>query len=402
MPIFNYRAKNSQGQDVSGTVEASTRETAIELLLEKELIVLEVVDPIKGEITLDNIPFLNRIKVKDVVILSRQLSVMISAQMPVVQSLHILKDQTSNFKLKKIVQDISDEVDGGSQLSVAMSKYPKVFDDFFVSMIKTGETTGRLDKVLNYLADQKERDYQLRSKIKSMTIYPVFVFSMLVIVGAIVMIFIVPNLINVIMESGGELPWTTKMLIAVSNLFVNWWWLMVLVVVGGAIGFKGYTASEEGHRQWDTFKLRVPLLGKLFQRIYLVRFGRSLATLSDGGVPLPYALEVVAGVVGNLAYADLILQTKKEVEDGNSLAGVFLASDVVPPMMSQSLAVGEKSGKLGEVLSKVSDFYAQEVENMMSDLITLIEPAVIVLLGVGVAIMVAAVILPMYNLSASI
>jgi len=402
MPIFNYRAKNSQGKDITGTVDASTREAAVELLLDRELIILEVTAPPKGEIELANLPFFGRIKPKDVVILSRQLAVMISAQMPVVQSLNILKEQTTNAKLKAIVQDIADEVEGGAQLSASMAKYPKVFDDFFVSMVKTGETTGRLDKVLDYLADQKERDYQLRSKIKSMTIYPVFVFSMLVIVGVIVMIFIVPQLIAVILESGGELPWTTKLLIATSGLFVHWWWLMLLIVVGAVIGFKVYTSNEAGHKKWDEIKLRAPLLGKLYQRIYLVRFGRSLATLSDGGVPLPYALEVVSGVVGNLAYADLILETKKEVEDGNPLADVFLASEIVPPMMSQSLAVGEKSGKLGEVLGKVSDFYAKEVETMMSDLITLIEPAVIVLLGVGVAIMVAAVILPMYNLSASI
>ncbi len=402
MSIYNYRAKNSQGQDINGTIDASTREAAVEILLARELVLLEVTERPKDEIELADLPFLHHITAKDVVMLSRQLSVMISAQIPVVQSLHILKEQTANPKLKKVVQDIADEVDGGGQLSAAMAKYPKVFDDFFVSMIKTGETTGRLDQVLNYLADQKERDYELRAKIKSMTIYPVFVFSMLVIVGIIVMIFIVPKLIDVILEAGGELPWTTRLLIGTSNLFVHWWWLLLGIIIAAVVAQRLYVATDDGRDQWDLLKLRAPLLGKLYQRIHLVRFARSLATLSDGGVPLPYALEVVAGVVGNQVYSDLILRTKKEVEDGNSLAGVFLDSPVVPPMLSQSLAVGEKSGKLGEVLGKVADFYAKEVETMMSDLITLIEPAVIVLLGIGVAIMVAAVILPMYNLAAVI
>lgn len=397
MPLFEYKAKNKNGQNVRGLVDAVDKESAAEILDDRELVLLSIDK--KQQSLFKNIEIFDRVKTKDIVIFSRQLAVMISATVPIVKSLRVLTKQVSNPRLKKIISDIADDVDGGTQLSSALAKHDNVFDDFFISMIKTGETTGRLDKVLIYLADQKEKNYELRSKIRGMMIYPVFVLVMLIAVGFIVMIFVIPKLIDVITETGGELPMSTKILIGTSNFLVNWWWLVIAIGAGLFFLQRIYVKTEEGKKQWDMLKLRAPIFGKLFQRIYLQRFCQSLSTLSDGGVPLPYALEVISEVVGNGVYKELILETKKEVEDGNPIANVFLASDVVPEMVSQTLSIGEQSGKLSEILSKVSDFYSKEIEAILSDIVSLIEPVIIVIMGIGVALMVSAVILPMYNMA---
>ncbi|MFA7662343.1 MAG: type II secretion system F family protein [Patescibacteria group bacterium] len=397
MPLFEYKAKNSRGQNVSGLVESNDQESAAEILTDRELILISIEEKKKN--IFEGLKFFGRIKTKDVVIFSRQLAVMISATIPIVKSLQVLTKQITNPRFKKIISDIADDVDGGSQLSSALAKHDDVFDDFFISMIKTGETTGRLDKVLVYLADQKEKSYELNSKVKGMLIYPVFVFFMLIAVGVIVMVFVVPKLINVITESGGELPFSTRLLIGTSNFLVNWWWILLIISIGLVFLYKVYTKTKDGKHHLDYLKLKVPIFGPLFQRIYLVRFSQSLATLSDGGVPLPYALEVISEVVGNEVYKDLILETKKDVEDGNPIAGVFLESDVVPDMISQTLSIGEQSGKLSEILSKVSDFYSKEIESILENIVALIEPVVIIIMGVAVAMMVSAVILPMYSMS---
>ena len=397
MPLFQYKAKNTTGQNISGLIESADQESAVETLEDRDLILLSVVE--KKQSFLDELKIFNRVTAKDIVIFSRQLSVMISATIPIVKALEVLGKQVSNPRLKKIVKDIADDVDGGAQFSAALAKHDDVFDDFFISMIKTGETTGRLDKVLVYLADQKEKNYELTSKVRGMMIYPVFVFFMLITVGVVVMIFVIPKLIDVITESGGELPFSTRALIWTSNFMVNWWWIIAIAVIGLVFLQRVYVKTKEGRYYWDYMKLKAPIFGKLFQRIHLVRFAQSLATLSDGGVPLPYALEVISEVVGNEVYRELILETKRDVEDGNPIAGVFLQSEVVPDMISQTLSIGEQSGKLSEILAKVADFYSKEIESILSDIVALIEPVVIVIMGIGVAMMVAAVILPMYNMA---
>ena len=268
-------------------------------------------------------------------------------------------------------------------------------------MVKTGETTGQLDSALAYLADQKERDYELKSKIKGMTVYPIFVITALIIVGIIAMVFVLPNLLEVVKETKAELPLATKILIWTSDTLVHWGWVLLLIIIALIIFLVYYNKTKEGKYRLDLFKLKMPILGGLFQRIYLVRVTRSMATLVDGGVPLVYALAVISEVVGNEVYRNLLLRAKKRVEDGHLLSDVFLESKVVPAMLSQTIYIGEESGRLSEVLKKISAFYSREIERTLNTLISLMEPIVIVILGIGVGVMVAAIILPMYNLASS-
>lgn len=385
---------------MQGSVDAPSENVASSILVDRGLIILSLEEKRERGLKL-SFNFLNRIKTKDVVIFSRQLAVMASASVPIVQALKILINQTANPRLKVVISEVADEVDGGAKLSKAMGKYRDIFSDFYIAMIRSGETSGKLDEVLNYLADQQEKDYDLTSKIKGAMIYPIFILSGLVVVGIVMMVFVVPKLTAIITESGAQLPFATKVLIFVSDAMRNYWYILIALFVG-IVGGGGYFIKRgAGKILLDKFKLKVPIFGKLWQRIYLVRMTRSLSTLIVGGVPLTAALEVVADVVGNSLYEDIIRRTIKEVEDGNSMATLFLKSPEVPAMVSQMMSVGEQTGRLEHILSKITDFYDREIENLVTNMVSLIEPLIMVLMGVGVGIMVAAIILPMYQLASS-
>lgn len=344
---------------------------------------------------------LDRVKTKDLVVMSRQLSVLVSANVSLVESLRILVDQTENMRLKMIISELGDNVDEGARLSDALAKHPKIFGDFYINVIRAGETSGKLDDSLNYLADELEKDYDMMSKIKGAMIYPAFVVCGMIVVGIIMMIFVVPKLTDVITQAGGELPMSTKILIGTSDFMVGYWYLLIIALVAAAVGFRFLLAVPAVRQVFDLLLLRLPIFGQLFQKIYLVRFVRSLETLIAGGVNIAKALEISGRVISNSVYQNLILETKKQVEDGESIALVFEQSTEIPPMVSQMMKIGEKTGRLDEILNKVSNFYTREINNTIANLMSLMEPIIMVVMGVGVGIMVAAIILPMYNMASS-
>ncbi len=396
MSIYKYKAIDGEKRTVSGLVEAGSIDGAAEVLQEKGFVILNLK---KEAVEHKYYGILNRIKAKDLVVFSRQFAIMVSANVTIVQALKILVDQTANLKLKVIISEIAYEVDGGLKLSDAMAKRSNVFSDFFTSVIRSGETSGRLDDALNYLADEMEKDYDMMHKIKGALIYPAFVFFGLSAVGMIMMIFVIPKLTSVLAESGAELPLATKILINTSNFLSRFWIMLLLVFIALLIALYFLIKKPAGRKILDTLILRLPIFGKLFQRIYLVRFSRSLNTLIVGGVALTEGLKIAANVVNNNVYKDLILKTVKEVEDGNSISSVFIKSRQVPKMVSQMMSIGEKTGKLDLVLEKVTDFYTREITNIIANLMTLMEPIIMIIMGIAVGIMVAAVILPMYNLA---
>jgi type IV pilus assembly protein PilC len=401
MPFFEYQAKNYEGVNVNGTIEAASETTALDILADKKLFLLSIKPKKEKGDFFAKISFLNRVGPKDLVLLSRQLSVMKSANLPLVQALRILEKQTVNAKLKVAISEIADEVDGGARLSQAMANFPNIFSNFFVSVIKSGETSGRLDDVLNYLADQQEKDYDLMSKIKGAMIYPAFIVGGLVVVGFVMMIFVVPKLTDVLKETGGELPATTKMLIATSSIFANYWYLIIIAMAGLIFGLRFYTKTKHGSLVFDIIKIKLPIFGKLFQKIYLVRFTRSMSTLLAGGVTLVESLKVTGEIVGNEVYRNLIETTVREVEDGNPVSAQFMQSKEVPIMISHMMNIGEQTGHLDSVLERLTSFYSREIDNMVVNLVGLIEPLIMVVLGLAVGVMVAAIIMPMYNMASS-
>jgi len=386
---------------MTGTVVAPTEMVAYGILKDKNFIVINLKESRKISLKFSFAAF-KKVKPKEVVIFGRQLSVMISAGVPIVKALKVLAHQTTNDTFKAVISDIADEIDGGAKLSMSLSRYPHVFSNFFVHMIRSAETTGKLDEILNYLADQMEKDYDLRAKVRGAMIYPAFIVVGIIVVGAAMMIFVVPQLMSVLLQGNAKLPFTTQIMIWFSNFLRGYWWLIVFVAGLIYLGLRFLIRTKGGRRVVDLLKLKIPVFGPIFQKTYLTRFAQSLSTLIVSGVPLTRSLEIVADVIGNVIYKELTMETIKEVETGNSITTVFVKSKEVPLMLSQMMSVGEQSGRLDQILDKLAGFYGRELENMMKNLVNLIEPMIMVLLGIAVGFLVSAIILPIYNLSSAI
>ncbi|HTW96875.1 MAG TPA: type II secretion system F family protein [Candidatus Methylomirabilis sp.] len=398
MPVYRYNAKNAAGKKVSGLINAFNRQAAIERLEEINLAIVSLKDKTDSwDLKLTTL--LQPVRAKDLVIFSRQFSVMISANLALVQSLRIVSEQTENITLKMVVSEVAYEVDSGSTLSAALGKRPKIFSPFYTNVVRSGETSGRLDEVLNYLADEMEKDYDMDAKIKGAMIYPAFVFSGLIVVGVLMMVLVVPKLTEIMAESGAALPLSTRIVVGISNFLINFWWMAVIILIVAAVLLRIFLNTDRGKRALDLIKLRLPVFGNLFQLIYMVRFTRSMDTLLVGGVTVSKSLEVVSGIVGNSVYQDLIEESRRAVDEGDSMAKVFFAHEIIPRMVPQMIVVGEKTGKLDLVFKKVSEFYGREIQNILANLVALLEPSIMVIMGGAVGIMVAAVIMPMYNLA---
>jgi len=399
MPIFKYKVKrNSNGRTKSGLLVGMNETEAANRLRKLDFSLISIIDASDSLETKLNL-LINPISVKDIVIFSRQFAVMISANMPVVESLIILIDQTNNISLKNLIAEIAFDVDSGALLSDAFAQHPKIFSEFFVNIIKSGETSGKLDEVLEYLADEMEKSYDMASKIKGAMIYPAFILVGLTGVGVVLMVYVIPNLTSVMVESGMKLPLSTRIVIAVSDFMRDYLILIALVLTGAVMALRYYFKTTIGRYQLDSFKLKMPIFGKLFKYIYLMRFTRSLSTLLKGGVSITRSLEITANVVGNVIYRDLILETLESINDGNPFSTVMEASSDVPKMVPQMISIGERTGRMDTVLDKITDFYTRESNAMLANLSTLMEPIIMVLMGLGVGVVVAAVLMPMYNMA---
>lgn len=401
MPRYDYRARDAAGAALQGAIEADNLDIATDTLKDKGLFVLSIEEHQEKVLFETELPFFNNIPIKDIVIFSRQFSVLMGAKVPIVQALKTVAKQTQNKKLQRITADVANEVESGTSLSMAMSKHPKAFSSFFVNMIRSGETTGRLEDVMNYLADQMERDYDLMTQIKGAMIYPIFIMIGLVIVGFVMMTFVVPKLTAVLSESGAALPWTTRLLIGTSKFFQSYAIQIVVGTVLAIAAFRWWTNTPGGRALWDRAKLKIPVFGDLLEKIYIVRMTRSMSTLLSGGVDIPASIEICADIVGNDYYRQQLLETKKEVSDGNSITTVFFREKSVPSMIPQMMSVGEETGRLGEVLERLTGFYSRELQNSVTNLVSAIEPLIMLVMGLAVGIMVAAIILPMYNLASN-
>lgn len=336
---------------------------------------------------------------REVVFFARELSTMISSNVPIVRSLRILAKQINHKSFRYIINHIADGVDSGSKLSVALAQFPGAFDNFFVYMVRAGETTGRLDEVLTYLANQKEKDYELNGKIISALIYPSIIFIGMVGVFVLMMVRVIPNMLSLVQQTGAHLPWTTRALIGFSHFFTAAWPFVLGVLILGVVGLLLSRRNPASRLLLDQFRLRLPLFGPLYQKIYMVRFSRSLSNLLQSGVPINKSLEIVADIVSNSMYKKIILNASTDVEAGRTMSSSLSASPLVPQMVVQMIGVGEETGRIDVLLSKVSDFYAKEVERTTTNLVTFIEPVVIITLGIGVLILVSGVLLPIYDIA---
>lgn len=398
---FDYEAKTKQGQLQSGVIEASTREAAIDILQRHDLIILKLQAETEAPMLGKNIRFFEKVKNKDMVVFSRQLSTLFGARVPLVESLQILAGQTTSQHFQGIILDLAKELQGGMALSQAMSKYPKVFSSFYVSMIKSGEVSGKLEEIFDYLAESMERQYTLTSKVFNALIYPAIVLIVFILIIIGMFVFVLPKLKAIIAESGQELPLATQAVFGISDFMINYglWILPVVLVLAIWLG-RYIFSTDEGRLFFDKLKLKLPVFGILFQKIALARFSDSLSTLVAGGLPIVQAIEITSDVVNNLAYKGILLKTADQVKNGFTISSILkMYPDVVPPMVSQMLFVGEETGKLEGILKRIAKFYSEETSRALDTLVTLIEPLMVVFLSGFVFILIAAVLIPFYNIA---
>lgn len=397
--LFNYRARDEKGVVKKGSVEASSEVQASEVLHRNGLVVLKL-EPEEIGFNLENyIPFLNRVSGKELVIFSRQLSTLINAKVPIVQALQILQEQVSSRKLKGVLEEMINDIEGGKSLSESIVKFPQIFSNLYLNMVRSGEVSGKLDESLLYLADQEEKNYELSSKIRGALTYPIFIVSAIFVVGALMFVFVLPQMIGVLKEAGAALPPTTKVLIFLTEAVQHYGILLVILLVALAVGIRFYLRSEGGRLVWDAVKVKLPVFGKLLKNIYMDRLARNLGTLVGGGIPIVQALHTVADIVGNQIYRQIILDAADEVETGKSIASVFAERREIPKIVTQMIKIGEETGALHDILGKLASFYDKEVEKMLATLTTLLEPLIMIVLGLAVAVMVAGILLPIYNLA---
>lgn len=397
---FAYQARDDTGRLRTGTVEANSETVAFDVLRQHGLIVIKIL-PYSQVSIFERITIFERVPLKDVVLFSRQLATLINAKVPIVQALHILESQASSSKLKTTLVEIAAKVESGQSVSSAMAQYPKIFSELYVNLLRSGELAGTMDESLNYLAIQLEKDYDLRSKVIGALTYPLFILGALFVVGFLMFIYVLPPLVSVLAESNVELPFTTKILIGSTNFMQAYWWLVSTLLVGSFLGLIFYVRTAGGRYVLDSFKIKAPIIGPLFQKIYMARFARNLSTLIAGGIPIVKALDSVADIVNNAVYRDIILDASTQVRNGKSIASALTTGTEFPPIVAQMTQIGETTGRLQEILDKLANFYEKEVDGVLKILTTLLEPIIMLLLGLAVAVMVAGILLPIYNLASS-
>ncbi|OHA65915.1 MAG: hypothetical protein A3D64_02640 [Candidatus Wildermuthbacteria bacterium RIFCSPHIGHO2_02_FULL_49_9] len=397
---FNYQARDKKGKTQSGVIEASSNEAALQLLAGHNLFVTFLEAAEARPFFEKNIAFFERTSIKDVVLFSRQLAVMFVSRVPLVEALQTLASQTRSRSFREKILRLSEQVEGGTPLSGALAKYPEAFSPFYINMVKSGEASGTLSSVLEYLAEHMEREYHLMSKIHSALVYPAFVVTLAIVVLSLLMFFVIPNLSRVLEETGAELPVITQIVLNTAGFVRGFWWLFLVFGTGAVFLFLRWKKTPEGTKMVDRVYLKVPLLGSFLRMVYLSRFAENLSTLVAGGLPIVQALDITSQIVGNTVYARIVEEAKEEVQKGNQISSVLQKyPSEFPPLFSQMVFVGEKSGTVEKTLSNIVSFYEKEVERTVEAFLSILEPALIVFLGVVVGGLLASVLLPLYQLS---
>jgi type IV pilus assembly protein PilC len=395
MPTFEWKGTARNGQATGGVQVADSKDAVIAMMRRQQIVVTAVKEKGK-EIALPK--FGGGVSPQAIAIFTRQFSVMIDAGLPLVQCLEILGNQQDNKTFKRVLIQIRQDVESGSNLADSMRKHPKVFNDLYTNMVAAGEAGGILDTILQRLATYIEKAVKLNSQVKSAMIYPVAVISIAICVVAVILWKVIPVFASLFESLGAELPLPTRVVIALSNFIADFWWLIGILLIATWISLKKYHQTYKGKRVLDGMLLKVPVLGILLRKIAVARFCRTLATLTASGVPILDGLQITARTAGNSVVEDAIMATRKSVEEGKTISEPLGDTEVFPPMVVQMIAVGEQTGALDTMLSKIADFYEEEVDTAVAGLMKLLEPILIAFLGVCIGGIVIAMYMPMFSL----
>jgi type IV pilus assembly protein PilC len=400
--LFTYRALDRDGHEREGTVEALSMDVAVATLQRRTLIVSSIQPSVQKSLLTKEFGIFKHVSNKDVVILSRQIATLFEAQVSALRVFRLLAAEVDNKYLAEILTQVADDLQGGSPISKAMERHPKVFTTFYSNMVHSGEESGKLSETFGYLADYLDRTYEVQSKAQNALIYPAFVIGVFVIVMALMLTMVIPRISAILTESGQEIPLYTKIVIGVSNFLVDYgFFILIALVVAGVFAFRSLE-TPAGRLFFDSFKLDIPYLGDLYQKLYLSRIADNFATMLMSGVPVVEAIEITASVVGSFTYERILREVGEAVKAGASISDALSSHDEIPGIMSAMVKVGEETGELGNILTTLAKFYRREVTTAVDTLVGLIEPLMIVLLGLGVGTLLASVLIPIYNLAGSI
>lgn len=400
--LFTYHAIDQDGHERDGTIEAPSQEIAVSALQRRNLIISAIKSTESHSVLEINIPFFNRVTNKEVVILSRQIATLFEAQVSALRVFRLLAAEVDNKQLAEVLTTVGDDLQGGSPISRALARHQKVFSVFYVNMVHAGEESGKLSETFNYLADYLDRSYDLVSKAENALIYPAFVICVFFGVMALMLTLVIPKISAVLLDSGQEIPIYTKIVIGFSDFLVQYGIFVIILLIALGIYVWQLGKTEKGKLVLDSLKLGVPYLGDLYQKLYLSRIADNFSTMLLSGVSVVEAMDITASVVGNAAYAAILADVAKSVKGGSSISDALGQHGEIPGIMVAMTKVGEETGELGKILTTLAKFYNREVNNAVDTLVGLIEPIMIVLLGLGVGTLLAAVLLPIYNLAGAI
>ncbi len=397
MPIFKYKAKNDQGETLTGKVEAKSKSQAATALMNRNLLVIDIKPLAEGSLTYFQSKFFG-VKQDDLVNFTRQLATMINAGLPLATALSILQEQ-SKPAMAAIVTKVAKDIESGKSFAAALQEHPDVFSRVYIQLVKAGETGGVLDNVLERLAITLEKQKDFRAKTKSAMIYPAIVMIAMVAVGFIMMVFVMPQMTAMYEDFDAELPFTTRMLILVSDFMSEFWYAFIIAAVLGVLGLRTWSKTEKGEKAIDQFILNLPVIGILKKKLVLTEFARTLALLITAGVSLLEALDIVGNALASISFREVIHEAKNDVEKGLSLSQALEVHEIFPPILPQMVSVGEETGRMDEILEKLSEYYEKESEYAVKNLTSMMEPLIMIVLGIGVGFMVISIIMPIYNLT---
>jgi len=399
--LFNYEAIDGHGQNLKGSIDAISVDVAISSLQQRGFVISSILPVVSGSMMEKKFSFFGGIKNKDIVLLSRQMATLFQAQVSALRIFRLLAGESEKQVLKETLLAVADDLQGGSSISDALAKHPKAFSNFYVNMVKAGEEAGKLDDTFGYLADYLERSYEVVSKARNAMIYPAFVMTAFVGVMVLMMVIVIPNLSATLIDSGQQIPIYTQVVIGTSNFFVHYGIFLLVALIVGGFFFWRWSRTPKGEYAIDMFKISAPFLGNLFNKLYLSRIADNMNTLLQSAIPIIKTLEITASVVDNAVYKAILTATIVEVKSGKPVSEALAQHKEIPGIMVQMMKVGEESGELGNILKTLARFYTREVSNAVDALIGLIEPAMVIMLGLGVGFLLASILIPIYNISAN-
>jgi type IV pilus assembly protein PilC len=402
---YFYTAKDIKGQKQTGEIEATSKEAALEVISKNDLFPIEVKSDgsDSGSVMDMKINLPSRVSLKDVAMFSRQLSIMIDSNVPPAEAIEALGDQTKGRSFKEKIYKISKDVREGTTLSKALAKHSNVFSIFYINMVKSGEASGSLPSILTKIADHLESEYEIRQKTMGAMIYPAVILVIFILIFVIIMIFVIPGLVEVLRGSGQELPFATKLIISVSDFFVNYWYVVFTLLFGLIAASIYLPKTIKGKDVYDRVVLKVPVISGFLKNLFMARFAENFSTLISAGVPINEALEIISDLVGNNVYRDLAIETKNRVVKGETVSNSLAKyPEAISPLFVQMVAVGEQTGRLDSSLVNIVRFYKREAEVFVDSLSSVIEPIMIIGLALMTGFLVAAVLLPIYKISTTI